>query len=445
MLSVLGRDRERTKKISVLKELIDAKSENVDNILDKSRFYIDFFQREYRWETRHIQTLIDDLTGAFLKAYKQGHERKDVKEYPIYFLGSIVLSVSESHNKASIIDGQQRITSITLLLIYLNNAQKQLLSDQQVNINNLIFSDSYGERSFNLIEESRHACMEGLYKDGSYTLTDYDDESVENMVLRYEDIANSFPEEIDHQALPLFINWLIEKVILVKIIAYSDENAYSIFETLNDRGMNLTPSEMLKGYVISRVSDLPRRERLNSLWRNEIAQLHAIDVNADNTFFQAWFRAKFAQDMRPGRAGAGDEDFELIGSRFHNWFKDNHDKKMSLQESNFYDFFTSLLPLFAKWYRVIRQPEQADLTDMPHLDYISEWGIAASLQESLLLAPIIETDTEDTIKRKIDLTAAAIEMYTVRRSVNFKRFSQSSIKYTMFSLIKKIRNNSVEE
>ena len=83
------------------------------------------------------------------------------------------------------------------------------------------------------------------------------------MVDRYDDIVQSFPEELSKDALPHFVDWFIENVVIVEITAYSDENAYTIFETMNDRGLNLTPSEMLKGFVLSKISDPTQRTEIN--------------------------------------------------------------------------------------------------------------------------------------------------------------------------------------
>ena len=72
------------------------------------------------------------------------------------------------------------------------------------------------------------------------------------MALRYDDIEKYFPDEIKGDSLPYFIDWLKYNVVFVEIVAYSDDNAYTIFETMNDRGLNLTPTEMLKGFILSK-------------------------------------------------------------------------------------------------------------------------------------------------------------------------------------------------
>lgn len=426
-----------------IKNKIEATDISINKLLKDQKFTIDYFQREYRWQEKHIKLLVEDLTNTFLKSYKEGDKRSDVATYQSYYLGPVVFSVNPENNKKSIIDGQQRITSISLLLIYLNHLQKK--SSQQVAISELIFSEKYGEKSFNMSDEARENCLTALFEEGQYELTDNDDETVKNMMKRYEDISESFPEEIDENVLPYFIDWFIENVVIVEITAYSDENAYTIFETMNDRGLNLTATEMLKGYVLSKITDKKQRTEINDLWKTQIQKLHEYEENADQSFFQAWFRGKYAVTIRPGKVGSENQDFELIGSRFHNWFKDNHKQLFGLSTSDdFYNFFKVQFPFFVKWYlKIWDSMIQYDKT-IPHLNYIQHYGIALSLQEPLLLSSINFSDNEDEIKTKIDRTARFIETFTVRRSVNYRKFGQTAIKYTMFNVIKLIRNNNIE-
>lgn len=429
-----------------LKNKIEATDTSINMLLKDQKFYIDYFQREYRWEEKHIKTLIEDLTNTFLKTYKEGDKPQEVANYQNYYLGPVVFSVNPETAKKSIIDGQQRITSITLLLIYLNHQQMDFPDEEKVSISELIFSVKHRIKSFNMTDENRVECLKALFEDGSYILKDDDDETVINMVDRYQDIHDSFPEEIDNKALPFFIDWLIENVVIVEITAYSDENAYTIFETMNDRGLNLTPTEMLKGYVLSKITDRKKRNEINEIWKNQMIELHDFSKTADQSFFHAWFRGKYAVSIRPGKAGSENQDFELIGSRFHNWFKDNHSKLFKLKTpEDFYKFFKYEFPFFVKWYLKSWKARQSFDPTLSHLSYIQSWGIAESLQEPMLLSSISINDEESLIQAKLDAVARFIETFAVRRSVNYKKFGQTAIKYTMFNIIKLIRNKGIDE
>ena len=80
-------------------------------------------------------------------------------EYGHYFLGSII--ISDKDGQKFIIDGQQRLTTLTLLLIYLHHQLAD--AEQKGQIADLIFSQKFGKRSFNLDIPERTACMEALY------------------------------------------------------------------------------------------------------------------------------------------------------------------------------------------------------------------------------------------------------------------------------------------
>ena len=426
--------------MSKLTNKIEAHDRTVAYVLEDKKYTVDYFQREYNWQRRHIEQLITDLTGAFLSEYEDGDLRTEGENYNNYYLGPFV--VSEKPGQRSIIDGQQRLTSLTLLLIYLNNLQKSLGITEK--IETLIFSEHRGSKSFNLQVDERKNCLEGLFETGAYTVRIGDDPSTVNMMERYADIDDLFPEEIDEKNLPFFIDWLKFNVVLVEIIAYSDDNAYTIFETMNDRGLNLTPTEMLKGYILSRFNPA-KRIKANDDWKKAIETLKTFDPNEDQSFFQAWLRASFADTIRQGKEGSQNEDFEKIGTRFHSWVRENL-KKIKLDQGKPEDFerFVAVdFRFYREAYLRILRAQTTFTTTLPHVFYSYHWGIAPSLSFPLMLASLVPTDSPDTVDAKMDLVARYIETFTVRRSVNFRNFSPSSIRYTMYSLVKEIRNKDL--
>ena len=429
--------------MSKIENKIEANNRSILEVLDKKKYTVDYFQREYSWEQKHIEQLVTDLASAFLANYERTHERTEVENYNTYYLGPFVLS--EKDGQRSIIDGQQRLTSLTLFMIYLHNLQASMgLSET---IESMIFSEKFGKKSFNITVEERVPCLQSLFETGTYEPSNDDDASTRNMAARYEDIGTAFPKEIDAQAFPYFIDWLKEQVVLVEIIAYSDDNAYTVFETMNDRGLNLTSTEMLKGYVLSRFKGHRERHSANNLWKRSMQELHAFDKDEDQRFFQAWLRGQFAETIRQSKAGSTNEDFEKIGTRFHSWFRENlHLMDLSAESSaQFVAFIEQDFKFFHSVYLQIRQAEQDFKPELEHLYYIPRWGIADSLRYPLLLAPLLPGDSPEVVERKLNLVAKYLELFAVRRSLNFRNFGASSIRYTMYSLVKEIRRKSVEE
>ena len=231
---------------------------SIRELLSGVSYGVDYYQREYKWGRKQVQELVDDLTGCFLESHQHGDTSKNVANYGHYFLGSIV--VSQTDDVRNIVDGQQRLTTLSVLLIFLNNLQKN--RTDQVDIQSLIFSDDFGEKKFKMNIIERNDCMESLFNDISYN-ADNASESVRRLTARYQDFHELFPEDLKGDLLPLFIYWLQHRVKLIEIISYTDQDAYTIFETMNDRGLSLTPTEMLKGFLLAsaRVKTLPVRRQ----------------------------------------------------------------------------------------------------------------------------------------------------------------------------------------
>ena len=127
-------------------------------------FLIPEYQRPYSWSDDEIITLFDDIWGFSI-------DRTQPNGAKSYFLGCVV-SYKENGVR-QIIDGQQRITSLTLLLIYLYHA---IGVAKGAILQNMIFSDSYGEKSFNIQVPERKDCLDGLYNNNEYTPKDTDEE-----------------------------------------------------------------------------------------------------------------------------------------------------------------------------------------------------------------------------------------------------------------------------
>ena len=426
-----------------LENKIEANDRTVYQVLNNNKYTVDYFQREFSWQKKHIEQLITDLTSSFMSEYEANHEPEEVENYNSYYLGPFVLSVNSGNR--SIIDGQQRLTSLTLLMIYLHHLQKEYNLGESVD--SMIFSEKFKNKSFNIVVDEFIPCLQSLFENGYYDVKDSDDESTQNLVARYEDIVNSFPKEIDKVVLPYYIDWMKERVILVEIIAYSDDNAYTIFETMNDRGLNLSPTEMLKGFILSRFIDSDERQRMNDLWKESIQKLHCFDKDEDQQFFQAFLRGQYAQSIREGKVGSTNQDFEKIGTRFHDWVRKNLDL-MRLSADSQKDnlaFMNQDFTFFLKTYLTIKKAEIECTPLLEHIYYIERWGIASSLSYPLLLASLEITDIDETVRQKMNSVAKYIETYCVRRSVNYKTFSSSSIRYTMYMLVKEIRKKPLSE
>ncbi len=420
----------------------DAHSRNVSELLEKKKYQIDYYQREYRWQSKHVEELINDLSEKFQNYYDENHDRqKDGPKYGHYFLGPIILSRKNSY--VFVVDGQQRLTTLTLLLIFLKNLQVEKQFTHAAKLEDYIFAEMRGERSFNVQVDDRMDVMNSLYNNLVYDSTEKS-ESVQNIVARYQDIQALFPEElVTEHALLMFVDWLLYNVDLVEIVSYSDEDAYSVFETMNDRGLNLNPTDMLKGYLLSNIVDEKQKDKANILWKKRILELVELSKkmevkNEEIEACKTWLRAKHAMSIRQGKRGSVNMDFEQIGTSFHRWVKDNNEILGLFENKDFYQFIHQNFEKYTRYYRIMREASFKYNHTFEHLYYNASNNL--TLQYVLALAPINLDDNENVALVKIRAVTMFVDMYITRRMVNYRTLSYSSIVYTMFNLMKDIRN-----
>jgi len=431
---------------------IDAKDKKLAEVLNGQRYKIDVFQREYRWQRPQIEALISDLSSSFAKSYHNGDTIDDYNSYDCYYMGPIVLCVDDKGD-LSIIDGQQRLTSLTLLLIYLNHLQQKLnlVDDVIKEIKSYLYVKKGGKKTLVINVETRNEVINKLIDGIDISTDDIDiqSDSIQNILDRYNDIAILFPTElIDEQKLPLFIEWLLDKVVLVEVRAYSMDNAYSIFETMNDRGLSLNPTEILKGYLLSKiVENTPenedKAEEANRFWAERINKMRMVTIseNIDMEFFRAWLRAKYADTQRSRKTGSENEDFELIGTQFHSWVKNNTVKMQLTNASDYYFFIKSDFDFYSSLYLRIFENKHIVVDSIcPELYLTSIYSIADSLSYPLFLSSITKIDDENLINAKICIIAKFIDRYANIRTLQNKTITQSSIRISIYELVKQIRN-----
>ena len=422
-------------------------------VFTDTRYRVDVFQRDFRWQHKQIEALISDLTSSFFSSYKNEDTLSQVRNYDCYYMGPIVLC--DNDGEMSVVDGQQRLTSFSLLFIYLRHLQHRLkLEDVYYReLNNYIFVLLNGKRTFSLDVPARKKVMEYLYKDAVHTVdfeivgnNENDRESNINLMTCYDDICHIFPIEIQNEhVLPLFIEWLVTRVVLVEIKAYDMDNAYTIFETMNDRGLSLNPTEILKAHLLSKITDEDQREEMNLFWKERISDIKfKAGSEGDMSFFRAWFRSKYAESIKKGQSGEEMEDFEQIGSRFQNWFKNNQ-KRMHLSKSDdYYNFVKGDFDFFSALYMDIIDKQHSSDDEQSEEFYITAcFPMADSLMMPLMMAPVMARDSQWDTVQKLKIVNHYVDVFINRRSLLGKSVNQSTIRRKVFEVIKGIRNQDV--
>ena len=408
------------------------------------KFDLDFFQREYVWQSKDIEELVRDLSNAFFENYQDGDALTKVSGYNPYYMGEVVLS-QKSGKPSSIIDGQQRITTLTLFLIYLTQQYGGYPDFPKEDVRPLVYSNYFGTMRFNLDIPERKSCMDALFKHGDYTVKAHEPAYLQNIVDRYHDFEEFWDKETfnEHNVIH-FVYWLMEHVIFSKVWTDSDDFAYVIFETMNDRGEPLTAVEMLRSYLLANV-DEQKRTSAKAIFDDVVNRLRSVKLNfsskAEFEFFKIYFRGHYSEDSPQSKSAHS--DFIRIGKGFHRWVKDDS-AKLNLNSPSDYMDFLERIDYFSRAYRKINALIQSQDTDS-YLYLIVNNDFNFTLQSALILASICYNDSDNVMESKIRTVSKYLSKVLAWKVWNHQTIAQSSLEVPIYGLCKKIRGMSASQ
>lgn len=232
---------------------------------DDFEFVIPHYQRPYSWTVEEAEELFDDLYN-FMQQTRNGNNPEP------YFLGSIVLIKEDNNPRSEVIDGQQRLTTLTILLACLaeklsGNNRTALLKyiNQPGNpIENLDPKPRLTLRERNKEFFRTYIQTEGklkeLFNKNPNGLTDPQKNIRNNAELFWKKI-----EQLDVNEVFQFASFIVLHCYLVVVSTPNMESAYRIFSVLNDRGLELLPSDILKAEIIGKI-DETRQEEYTKKW-----------------------------------------------------------------------------------------------------------------------------------------------------------------------------------
>jgi len=237
----------------------------------KSDFLIPDYQRPYAWEETQCQTLWDDI---FSFAFPDNNcDKFDSNEE--YFLGSIV-TFENDNNKKEVIDGQQRLTTLMLLLrafyAKFGNMQDEKSKSTQKRISQCLWkTNEFGEANLNVLKIDSEVATDNdkdefldILKTGNVSK-----EQKSNYAKNYR----FFQEKIDSflNEYPSYFAYLPARIlgncILLPVEAESQDTALRIFSTLNDRGLPLSDADIFKAQFYKYYSAKRARESFIEQWK----------------------------------------------------------------------------------------------------------------------------------------------------------------------------------
>lgn len=318
-----------------------ASQKNINSILSGNfEYIIPRNQRKYIWGFDEWEELFEDV-----------FEIEQSLDY-CHFIGSFVFSnIKNASNKFEIIDGQQRLITITLLFCALANKYNEIGERNKANwlFNSFVFGNEEGEEYSKVSRDGEAfflTSLSGFLKKGfktnaeikaeyetAYRMTDSYNLAFLNCFLYFSDKINSFfkiRKKSKTECLSLLSKKLSD-VQTIEIKVDTEVDGYRIFETLNARGIPLEQHELIKNFIYSYMRTKTDREKVATTWSRIISNITTTKTEYLNTFVRHYCVHLYGKTKR-------NTEFKTIRSYTNK--KDVEQLLNSLSNcSRFYSFF----------------------------------------------------------------------------------------------------------
>lgn len=308
---------------------IQPEKQNIDQTFSTTVYFIDFYQRDYKWTSEPVTRLLDDVFYQFDEVYSKHADLEPKKEninarYPWYYLNTYVTNSIDG--RVFVVDGQQRLTTITLILLKLLSKAKTLNSKTTGWLERKIAGYSGSELEFWMNHVRHKQVFEGLMAglepasiDQSTGIT------AVNMVKNYSSISDRLDASLNSQhRFETFVHYFLLRLVLINL-AVDSKHVPMVFEVINDRGVRLKPYEILKGKLLGQIDKVELdKENYNELWESCLKSVNKFKDDEIDSFFRYWLKAKFSDNRKDGQRFDGDYHREMFKSDINLQLKLDH-------------------------------------------------------------------------------------------------------------------------
>jgi len=414
--------------------------QNLDMVFANTIYYIDFYQRQYKWTDVPVKRLLDDIFYKFnieYELYKNNEIEleKLVEKYSWYYLNTYVTNIIGG--KRFVVDGQQRLTTLTLILFKLRHIANSYDSGLKDWISTKIAGLAGFNREFWMNHEQYKPIMQALFdKD-----TDIDNVDTSkgitafNMVKNYKVISTYIDREIsDKHKFESFTFYFLKRLVLINLNV-EQTDVPMVFEVINDRGVRLKPYEIIKGKLLGEIDKEELDSlKLNELWEEQVAKVNFFKEDEIDNFFIYYLRSLFANTV--GEARNYDREYHRIiftpelDKEFQLLHNPKEVKRFMQNEFKYYS------DLYARVYEYTNEPVQ---------DYIHIYYNSLNEMDSQLLLILAACTLNDPLEdEKIKIISYNVDrlfsLLQLQRSYDSNDFTVA-----IYQLNSEIRGKSVEE
>ena len=379
--------------------------QTVQSCFSKKTYFVDFYQREYIWSKNTVDILLRDIFYAFEISFEE-HKNEEMTEevleqYNWYYMN--VFITNKVNSKVFIVDGQQRLTTLTLIATKLYH----LITDETLKdlLKDCIFTkDMFKGNVFCIDNEKRKDVMESILENKNYEAP-FKNKTEETLIARFKDISRFVDDkQMDENKLRAFCMYFLRKLVMVELSVEKDDTPM-VFEVINDRGEALKPFEILKGKMVGLLSKNDT-QAYSEKWDKAMLQL----PDMQDAFFGDYLKSCFV--------GSSNAKLEAsLNNLYHRYIFDVNDiaQELSFRRTdihhikNIKNFIDNELTYYSALYAKIRSNKDE------YLRYDNEINDLSMQYQNILAACAINDPKED---EKIQVLAKEMDRFWMLLNLN---------------------------
>ncbi len=410
--------------------------QNIDAVFSGTNYHVDFYQREYKWTDEEVTRLLDDVFYKFRLRYKPEIDatvEKVTENYPWYYLNTYI--TNKTQGRTYVVDGQQRLTTLSLILIKLYHMCSEFGLDKRQNWlrTKIIGYSPKGEEEFWIGQDRRREVFQALFDGNQPDASLLEDNlTAQHITQNYETISKYLGKELqDRHRLDTFIIYFLRLLVLINLDVVQTD-VPMVFEVINDRGIRLQPYEILKGKLLG---EIPKSEvgEFADLWEKTLHHHEAKGLVDD--FFRTYFRARFAATRDEGREFDGPYHRTIFMPRY------NAELQLDKNPAGVKEFLRKDFRYYGGLHlRLVKLGEEYN-SEFPHM-YFNAGLNQMDTQIMLTMAACSREDGEGD--KKILAISCALDRAYVMLQLN-RVYDSNRFQELVFALNKRLRGRAFEE
>lgn len=429
-----------------IEKLITPDGKTLYNVFNShNAYYIDIYQRDYKWTPENVDTLLNDIevrfeTGIRTKTEPSDIQKEVIEKFEPYFLNTFL--TNKTATETYIVDGQQRLTTFLIILIrlYLSVKEKKE-TDPTVKIfdpeylRSLIYEkDPFGGyKRFKIYNENREEAFKAIIEKEHLYFNSKDETQVriiENFGVVSSRLNNYLYNDdgLDVVKFNYYVSYLLFMLNIVEVEITKSSNVAMIFEVVNDRGLGLKPFEILKGKLLG-ILEGKKKDKANDVWTEMLNKYFKAKIDVDD-FFKIFLRAKFANSASEYDSYERKYHYQIYKNKYIREYFGNFGDPERL-----YKIVTEDLKYFSDLYLELRTSNE--------YEYINYNRLVEQNQQYLLLLSHIKYNDPQK-KEKIEVVSKKFEQFHTTLKL-LDEYDSNEFQKLVYSLNKDIREKPISD